>query len=135
MGRPRKYSPEVRERAVRLVFDQEHQHDSQWAATALDHLDEFFHACFSLGHRTSLALFMNPKPSYRASRRHRRRPNSFEYAHELVQLCRAEQPVRVPRRKVRKWRFIQPSRFDGAMIGQVVHDQIDELNLTKALFK
>ena len=29
MGRPRKYSPEVRERAVRLVFDHEHQHDSQ----------------------------------------------------------------------------------------------------------
>ncbi len=32
MGRPRKYSPEVRDRAVRLVFEHEDQHDSQWAA-------------------------------------------------------------------------------------------------------
>ena len=32
MGRPRRYSPEVRERAVRLVFDHDHDHDSQWAS-------------------------------------------------------------------------------------------------------
>lgn len=32
MGRASKYSPEVRERAVRLVFDQVGQHESQWAA-------------------------------------------------------------------------------------------------------
>ncbi len=32
MGRPSRYSPEVRERAVRLVFDQTGQQDSQWGA-------------------------------------------------------------------------------------------------------
>ena len=32
MGRPRRYSLEVRERAVRLVFDHDHDHDSQWAS-------------------------------------------------------------------------------------------------------
>ena len=31
MGRPSRYSPEVRERAVRMVFEHEDQHDSQWA--------------------------------------------------------------------------------------------------------
>lgn len=32
MGRPSKYSAEVRERAVRLVREQEKSHESQWAA-------------------------------------------------------------------------------------------------------
>ncbi len=32
MGRPSKHSPEVRERAVRMVVEHESQYDSQWAA-------------------------------------------------------------------------------------------------------
>ena len=32
MGRRSKYPAEVRERAVRLVFEQQEQHESQWAA-------------------------------------------------------------------------------------------------------
>ena len=32
MGRASKYSPEVRERAVRMVFDDAPEHPSQWAA-------------------------------------------------------------------------------------------------------
>jgi len=32
MGKTSKYPREVRERAVRLVFEQQSEHDSQWAA-------------------------------------------------------------------------------------------------------
>ena len=32
MGKQGRYSPEVRERAVRLVFEQQRDHESQWAA-------------------------------------------------------------------------------------------------------
>ena len=32
MARPSKYSPELRERAVRMVQDHTHEHPSQWAA-------------------------------------------------------------------------------------------------------
>ena len=32
MSRPSRYAPEVRERAVAMVFDHEGEYDSQWAA-------------------------------------------------------------------------------------------------------
>ena len=32
MPRPSRFSPEVRERAVRMVFEHQDKHDSQWAA-------------------------------------------------------------------------------------------------------
>ena len=31
-GTSRRYAPEVRERAVRLVFEHQHEYESQWAA-------------------------------------------------------------------------------------------------------
>ena len=34
MGRPSRYAPEVRERAVRMVFEHQREYDSQWRAMA-----------------------------------------------------------------------------------------------------
>ena len=38
MARRSRYSPEVKERAVRMVLDQQHQHESQWAVISDDRL-------------------------------------------------------------------------------------------------
>ena len=32
MGKSKRYAPEVKERAVRMVLEREREHDSQWAA-------------------------------------------------------------------------------------------------------
>ena len=32
MARPSRFSPEVRDRAVRMVLEQQEKHESQWAA-------------------------------------------------------------------------------------------------------
>ena len=40
MKTPSTFSPEVRERAVRMVLEHQDQHDSQWAANRVDRRED-----------------------------------------------------------------------------------------------
>ena len=44
MGRPSRYSPEVRERAVRMVREHAPEHPSQWAAITIGRREAGLHA-------------------------------------------------------------------------------------------
>ena len=54
MNKSTRYSPEVRERAVRMVFEHQVEHESQWAAIAYElivtdrtvRLFQVFESCF-----------------------------------------------------------------------------------------
>ena len=43
MKKSTRFSPEVRERAVRMVVEVTGQHDSQWAADRLDRSQDWLH--------------------------------------------------------------------------------------------
>ena len=63
---------------------------------------------------------------------YRRGPDAQQRGDQLIDLGRSEETVGATRRDVREGRLVQQSRGHNAVFGQVIDDQIDELDLVGA---
>src|SRR6478736_3632393 len=57
--------------------------------------------------------------------------HAFQDRHEPVHLLGGEEVIRAAGRQVRERRLVEEGRPHHAVLGQVVHDQIDELDLVR----
>lgn len=55
--------------------------------------------------------------------------HGFQHTNQVVHLSRLKQPVWPMWTEIGKGRFIESGRFHDAMLGQMIHDQVDELKL------
>src|SRR5574337_746507 len=60
------------------------------------------------------------------------RPNRLKNLHQLAHIGRPEQAIRYMRCEIGEWRLIEPRRLQHAALGQVIENQIDELDLVRA---